>query len=138
MKKVIIQSEPIDVPKIMSEIGTDEDGAIVSFTGRARNHSHGKSVKYLQYEIYNGMARKELEKIAKEAEDKWSLNTCIVVHRYGKINVGEPSIFIAVSTPHRKESYSSSQYIIDEVKERVPIWKKEFYTDNSEWVISQK
>ena len=134
MRKVLIQKEPLDLDKLMKEAGTDRDGSVVTFIGRARNESMGKRVEYLYYEIYNGMALKEIEKIVNLAAEKWSLSSCLVVHRYGRIGIGEPSIAIAVSSPHREESFQSAQYIISEIKDRVPIWKKEYYSDGSEWI----
>jgi len=95
--------------------------------------SGDKSVEYLVYDIYNGMAISEIQKIVDEAVERWSLNSCLVVHRYGKVAVGETSVFIGVSSPHREESFASSRYIIDEIKHRAPIWKKEFYSDGSRW-----
>jgi molybdopterin synthase catalytic subunit len=133
LKKAIIQKEEIDASKLITQIGTESDGAVVTFIGRARNLSEGRNVEYLDYEIYNGMALKELEKIIGEASSRWPLNCCLVVHRYGRIAVGELSIFIAVSSPHREESFDSSRYIIDEIKRRVPIWKKEYFAGGSEW-----
>ena len=134
-KKVIIQKEEIDITALISQLGTEGDGAVVAFTGRARNMSRGKSVDHLEYEIYNSMALKELQRIVDEAAEKWALNNCVVIHRYGSVAVGETSIFIGISSPHRDESYESSRYIIDEIKKRVPVWKKEFYRDGSSWII---
>ncbi|MFC1668939.1 molybdenum cofactor biosynthesis protein MoaE [Spirochaetota bacterium] len=134
MKKFIFQKEPIEQEKVLAQIGTDNDGAIVSFIGQARKLSKDKEVKYLEYEIYESMAGKELEKIINSAYQNWSLNSCIVIHRYGKVNIGEASILIALSSPHREEAYKASRYIIDTIKKTVPIWKKEFYTDNSSWI----
>jgi molybdopterin synthase catalytic subunit len=128
------QKEPIDIAAVLARAGTSRDGAIVSFAGQARDHSREREVKYLEYEIYEGMAGKELDKIAREAADKWNFTACTVVHRFGKVDVGEASILIAVSSPHRDESFKATRYIIDEIKKRVPIWKKEFYADGSHWI----
>lgn len=133
-KRVIIQTENIDAAILTTQLGSAEDGAVVTFIGRARNNSMGKGVDHLDYEIYNSMAIKELHKIADEALAKWPITTCIIVHRYGSIAIGEASVFIGVSSPHRKEAYESSSYLIDEIKRRVPVWKKEFYQDGSSWI----
>lgn len=133
-KRVIIQTEDIDIAALTAQLGTAEDGAVVTFIGRARNNSMGKGVDHLDYEIYNSMAIKELQKIADEAMEKWPITMCFIVHRYGPIAIGEASIFIGVSSPHRKEAYESSSYLIDEIKRRVPVWKKEFYRDGSSWI----
>jgi len=134
MNEITFQKDPITQATINSKIGTHLDGAIVTFTGRVRKNSRGREVLYLEYEIYEEMARKELQKIEKEAVDRWSLNTCIIIHRIGRVEISETSIFIAVSSPHRKESFLAAEFIIDEIKKSVPIWKKEFYNDGSEWI----
>ncbi len=134
MKKTAFQKEPIDVERIIRETGTRSDGALVSFTGRARNRSEGKEVLKLEYELYESMARKELEKIVDNAMEKWELSCCTVIHRYGTVNIGEASIVIAVSSPHRQDSFSACMFIIDEIKMKVPVWKKEFYSDGSVWI----
>ncbi len=134
MKKVIIQKEEIDLRDCVERLGNAADGAVVTFTGRARNASGDKKVEYLEYDIYNGMAIREMERIVDEASDRWALGSCMVVHRYGKISIGEASVFIGVSSPHREESFASARYIIDEIKHRVPIWKKEYYAGGSQWV----
>ncbi len=134
MKRVIIQKDPIDFNKFIDNVASDSDGAVVTFIGRARNSSRGKDVTSLDYEVYDTMARREMEKIMNEAVDRWSLNGCVIVHRYGHVNIGEASIFITVSSPHRDESYRASRYIIDTIKQKVPIWKKENYSDGSSWI----
>jgi molybdopterin synthase catalytic subunit len=134
MKKIILQVEPIDIPRLLQEVGTDSDGAVVSFVGRTRKDSRGKTVLHLEYEAYNEMARKELEKAADDAAEKWGITTCMVAQRFGRIEVGEASIIIAVSSPHRREAFQAAQYLIDTIKQKVPIWKKEYYSDGSAWI----
>lgn len=134
MKKITLQKEPIDIALVMNEAGLDSDGAVVSFIGRARNSSRGKSVIYLEYEAYSEMARKQIQKLLDDAAARWALGSCILVHRIGRVNVGEASIIIAASSPHRHEAFQAVQFIIDTVKERIPIWKKEFYPDGSSWI----
>ena len=134
MIRIKYQTEPIDVNSIVENIGSDADGAEVIFIGTVRNNSNGKEVLYLEYEIYNEMAEKELEKIAVETFTNWKISRCEVVHRYGKVEIGETSIVIAVASGHRDESYKASRYIIEEIKKRVPVWKKEFYSDGSNWI----
>ncbi|OHD67013.1 MAG: hypothetical protein A2176_16200 [Spirochaetes bacterium RBG_13_51_14] len=134
MKTIILQQEAIDIVHVIREAGTDSDGAVVSFIGRVRNNSNGKTVLHLEYEVYSQMARIEIQKVVDDAYARWSLSTCVVVHRYGRIGIGEASIVIAASAPHRKEAFQAVQYIIDTVKERVPIWKREFYSNGSSWI----
>ncbi|OHD70620.1 MAG: molybdenum cofactor biosynthesis protein MoaE [Spirochaetes bacterium RBG_16_49_21] len=134
MKKIILQNEPIDMAQMLHEVESDSDGAVVSFVGKVRKNSRGKNVLHLEYEAYREMARKELAKAADEAEEKWGISNCLVAHRFGRIEVGEASIIIAVSSPHRHEAFLAAQYLIDTVKKKVPIWKKEYYSDGSSWI----
>ena len=134
MKKITIQKEPIDIALVMNEAGSDSDGAVVSFIGRARNNSNGKPVLYLEYEAYGEMARKQLQKVIDDAAARWALGSCMLVHRIGRVNVGEASIIIAASSPHRNEAFQAVQFIIDTIKKQIPIWKKEFYPDGSSWI----
>ena len=134
MNKIVLQNEPIDISRVLSEVGTDSDGAVVSFVGRVRNFSNEKTVLHIEFEAYNEMARKEIKKAADDACEKWHLNSCLVMHRFGRIEIGEACIIIAVSSPHRKEAFQAAQYIIDAIKKEVPIWKKEFYSDGSSWI----
>ncbi len=134
MKSISIQSEPVDAGKILEENVSPGDGSDLLFCGRVRDNSRGKNVRFIDYQVYPEMAVKEMDRIACEAIEKWSLNRCVVVHRYGRVMPGETSIIILVSSPHREESYAASRYIIDEIKKRVPVWKKEYYDDGSEWI----
>lgn len=134
MKHITTQKEPINLEMLLSQGESPSDGADLVFIGKVRDHSRGKTVLHIDYEIYDTMALKELNKIADEALDRWKISRILIVHRYGRVNIGEPSIVIAVSSSHRDESYQGSRYIIDEIKKRVPIWKKEFYSDGSEWI----
>jgi molybdopterin synthase catalytic subunit len=134
MISIVLQQEALDPCRIIGETGTDADGAVVSFIGRVRNSSRGKTVLSMEYETYDEMARKQLQKIAEEATARWALTDCTVAHRYGKVSIGEASIVIAAASPHRHEAFQAVQFIIDTVKEKVPIWKKEFYSDRSSWI----
>ena len=134
MISIILQQEAIDAASIIGQAGTAADGAVVSFTGRVRTPSREKTVLSIDYEVYGEMAQKQLRKIAEEACSRWPLSHCTIVHRYGSVAVGEASIVIVASSPHRKEAFQAVQFIIDTVKEEVPIWKKEFYSDGSNWV----
>ena len=136
MRKIEFQIDSIDVVSLLTQCGSNEDGAIVTFVGQARNNTKGQKVEYLEYELFDNMAKSELNKIADFAINEWNLNDCIVIHRYGKVEIGEPTIYIAVSSPHRDEAYKASRYIIDTIKKTVPIWKKEFYSDGSHWIGS--
>ena len=134
MKKIYIQQEDLDPAMILESGVNPGDGSDILFCGRVRNNSRGKNVQFIDYQVYPEMAVREMDKIADEAILKWNLNRCVIVHRYGRVMPGESSIVILVSSPHREESYISSKYIIDEIKKRVPVWKKECYDDGSEWI----
>jgi len=134
MKKIILQKDIIDLNNIFDNLGSDFDGAIVTFVGRARKKSNNREVKYLEYEIYRDMAMVELEKITEYVFSRWDISNCAIIHRYGRVEIGETTIFIGVSSPHRREAFQSVRYIINTIKMKVPIWKKEFYLDDSKWV----
>ncbi len=134
MKLVLTQKEPIDINSILTRGALDSDGSDIVFIGKVRNSSRGKKVTHIDYEIYPEMAVRELNKIVDEAMAGNETGRVAVVHRFGRVTVGEASIVILVSSPHRDSSYTASRYIIDEIKKRVPIWKKEFYDDGSEWI----
>jgi molybdopterin synthase catalytic subunit len=134
MIRIILQKEPIDVTAFLNDVGTDEDGAVVSFIGRARCWSNNREVRYLEYEAYEGMAEKELHRIARDAMERWQLTDVVIVHRFGRVEIGASSILISVSSAHRDEAFQSARYIIDTIKKTVPIWKKEFYSDGSMWI----
>ena len=134
---ILAQKDPININNFINEGLTNSDGSELIFIGKVRDLSQNKKVLYINYDIYNEMAIKELNKIADEARSKHNLSRIIIIHRYGRVAVGESSILILVSSPHRDSSYSASRYIIDEIKKRVPIWKKEFYNDGSEWITDR-
>jgi len=129
-----ITDKPIDVLKVIEAASLHEAGAINTFIGTVRNQTSGKKVLRLEYESYEPMAISEINRIIKNAGEKWHLLGFAVSHRTGNLLPGEVAVVVAVSTPHRKESFEACQYIIDSLKETVPIWKKEFFEDGSHWV----
>ncbi len=133
MIEIIIQKEKINFVSILDKCSSVSDGALLTFIGRVRDKSRDKEVTYIEYDIYEEMAGKELEKIANESLREWPITDCIIVHRYGRVDLGEAAIMIAVSSPHRDESFQALRYIIDTIKKRVPIWKKEHFKDGSMW-----
>jgi molybdopterin synthase catalytic subunit len=137
MKLVLTQKEVIDLNEVSGTGASHSDGSDLIFIGKVRDTSRGKKVTHIDYEIYNEMAVKELNKIADEASSNHEISRIIIIHRYGRVTLGETSILILVSSPHRDSSYQASRYIIDEIKKRVPIWKKEFYDDGSEWITDR-
>jgi len=128
--------QPIDVEALMRAAEHPECGAVLVFSGTVRNHHQGREVVKLAYQAYQPMARKEFEAIAAETQARWPELRCIqVVHRFGEMAVGQSSIVITVSAPHRAEGFAALRHIIDTIKTRVPIWKKEFYRDGeSDWI----
>lgn len=110
-------------------------GAFVSFEGRVRNHNEGKQVQQLFYECYFPMAKKVMQEISEQAAQRWEIKKSGIVHRVGEIPMGEIAVWIGVSASHRGEAFAACQFVIDEIKRKVPIWKKETYVDRSEkWV----
>ena len=133
MKKIVFQNEPIDISQNIHEVMTESNDSVVSFVGRIQNKSSDKPVLHVEYQAYCEMARKELNKAIDNATEKWRLKNCLIIHRFGSIQIGETSIVVAVSSPDHSEAFLAAQYLIDIVKRKVPIWKKEFYSDGSSW-----
>lgn len=129
-----ITDKKIDVQKVIDATKSPDCGAVSVFIGAVRNHSKNKDVNALEYEVYGGMAEKMIKRIIDEIKSKWDVNKIAVSHRIGKIDVGEITVAIAVSSPHRKDSIPACQYAIDRLKEIVPIWKKEYAIDGASWV----
>lgn len=129
-----ITDKPIDTLKIIEAATLHEAGAVNTFIGTVRNQTSGKKVTCLEYEAYEPMAVSEINKIINKAGETWKLLGFAVSHRVGILMPGEIAVVVAISTPHRKESFEACQFIIDSLKETVPIWKKEFFEDGSHWV----
>ncbi|MBL7871515.1 MAG: molybdenum cofactor biosynthesis protein MoaE [Cyclobacteriaceae bacterium] len=129
-----ITNQPIDVQKIISAASRHEAGAVNTFIGTVRNNTLGNKVIKLEYEAYEPMAISEIEKIINQAIDQWKLTGFSVSHRVGVLLPGEIAVVVAVSTPHRKNSFAACQFIIDTLKQTVPIWKREFFENGNEWV----
>ena len=116
--------------------GDLKGGATVKFLGTVRQWNQGKQVLEIYYEAYIEMAEPQLNDIVEEAFQKWPLLKCAVIHRTGRLTLGEVAVAIYVTSVHRKEAFNATQYIIDELKKRVPIWKKEIYENGEEWLGS--
>jgi adenylyltransferase/sulfurtransferase len=130
-----ISSEPLDIEALKAEAEDPTCGALVCFEGWVRNHNEGHDVTSLEYEAYNALANVEGERILAEAKQKFGLKQAVCVHRVGHLQIGDIAVWVGVSTPHRDAAYKANRYIIDEIKVRVPIWKKEHYvTGDSGWV----
>lgn len=127
--------EPIDGAGLLARCTSEEDGAALLFLGVVRNHNDGRPVGSLEYHAYAEMAEGVMRQIIAEAAERWEAGRIGVVHRVGQLEVGEASVAIVVAAPHRDAAYEASRYIIEELKKRVPIWKKEGYVDGDrEWL----
>ncbi len=127
--------DPILAEEILERVRTPSDGAVVLFLGVVRDQNEGRDVEGIEYEAYQEMAVAVLTAIAREAGESADTDRIAVAHRTGELKVGEVSLAIAVGSPHREEAYQASRYIIEEIKKRVPVWKKEKFTNGETiWV----
>jgi|CXWL01.1.fsa_nt_gi molybdopterin synthase catalytic subunit len=124
--------DPIDVAALSRT--EPEDGALCVFTGVVRNHNEGKSVLYLEYEGYEEMVVSIFAEIEAEARARFGVARVRIVHRLGRMEIGETSVAVSVSSPHRGEAFEACRFAIDTLKHKAPIWKKEFYADGSSWL----
>ena len=124
-----ITERPIVASEVLDRVGGPEDGAAVLFLGIVRNHNEGRAVSGMEYEAYEEMASEVLAEIAREGSALLGTDRLAVVHRVGTLEVGEPSVAIAVSSPHRSSAFDASRHVIEEIKKRLPVWKREHYTD---------
>jgi molybdopterin synthase catalytic subunit len=124
--------EPIDLAALQATC--PGDGALCLFVGVVRNENEGRPVLHLEYEAYEEMALAVLEEIAGEARRRWPVSEVRIVHRLGRIEIGEASVAVAVASPHRGEAFEACRYAIDTLKATAPIWKKEFYADGAVWL----
>lgn len=125
---------PISVDRLLQEVADPESGAVVVFLGVVRGHTRGRPVQHLTYEAYEALARRELERIVAVMKERWPVRRVAIVHRTGRLQVGEASVAIAVSAPHRPEAFEAARFAIDTLKQTVPIWKKEVWEGGEAWV----
>jgi len=125
--------EKIDPQQIVPSLGRPEDGAIVMFDGMVRNHSRGRRTLYLDYEAYEPMALKQMQVLASEATERFAIRNVALIHRLGRLEIGESSVFIAVVAAHRAVAFDACRWLIDTLKKTVPIWKKEYFEDGAVW-----
>lgn len=129
-----LTDDPIDAQQLAASVMRRSDGASVLFEGVVRDHHEGKAVESIFYDAYRPMAEKEIERIVREIESQFPDVAIAIVHRLGHLVVGDASIVIAATSPHRAEAFAACRLVIDRIKETVPIWKKERGPDGEEWV----
>jgi molybdopterin synthase catalytic subunit len=133
-----LTTESIDMGKVARRVVLPECGATVTLDGFAREWTKGRRTRYLIYEAYDGMALSELQRLGVEAHKRFDIAHIGIVHRTGRLEIGDTSVVISVSAPHRKAAFEACEWAIRELKRTVPIWKKEVYADGEEWVEPQK
>jgi len=131
--RIGITHHPISAAELAARLCAPEDGAVVTFEGIVRNHSRGRATLHLEYEAYEPMAIRKMEDIAGEAKQQFAIDGVAIVHRLGRLEIGECSVAIAVTAAHRKDAFRACQFAIDRLKQVVPIWKKEFFVDGAVW-----
>jgi molybdopterin synthase catalytic subunit/molybdopterin converting factor small subunit len=129
-----LSEEPLDPAAVIREVSDPRAGGIATFIGTTRVESRGRTVHYLDYEAYGGMAEQVMAELAEELKRKHDLCELAIAHRIGRVDIGEPSVVIAVSAPHRAAALAACQEAIDTLKETVPLWKKEVYEGGEEWI----
>ncbi|KGX87740.1 molybdenum cofactor biosynthesis protein MoaE [Pontibacillus litoralis] len=137
-KLYAITSENISIEEVVNKVTRRECGAINTFLGTVREWTKGRQTLSLTYEAYIPMAEKKLAQIGEEIAARWPDAQCAITHRIGELHISDIAVIIAVSTPHRADSYEASRYAIERIKEIVPIWKKEHWHDGTEWIGNQQ
>ncbi|MBM3819018.1 MAG: molybdenum cofactor biosynthesis protein MoaE [Acidimicrobiia bacterium] len=136
MPLVAVTAAPLDLQALTAEVARDAsgDGAIAAFTGLVRDHNQGRAVKFLEYEAYEPLAVKALERIVNEARAAWPATRLAVHHRIGRLEIGEASVIIVAASPHRGDAFAACRYTIERVKQIVPIWKHEHFDGGEVWL----
>jgi molybdopterin synthase catalytic subunit/molybdopterin converting factor small subunit len=129
-----LSAEPLSLDAVVGEVRSDRAGAIATFVGTTRIESRGRAVEHLDYEAYEGMAEQVMARIAAVLKDRYDVCEIAIHHRTGRVEIGEASVVIAVSAPHRQDALAACKDAIDTLKEEVPLWKKEVYESGEEWI----
>jgi molybdopterin synthase catalytic subunit len=130
----VLSADPLSLDAVVAEVRTDKAGAIATFVGTTRIESRGRTVEHLDYEAYEGMAERVMAEIADALKQRYDVCEIAIHHRTGRVDIGEPSVVIAVSAPHRQDAIAACKDAIDTLKQQVPLWKKEVYEGGEEWV----
>lgn len=133
-----ITTKPIQLNECIDRVTRPEAGAISTFIGIAREFTRGKQTVFLEYDAYIPMAEKQLARIGQEISTQWDNVEVAIIHRIGRLDISEIAVAIAVATPHREDSFQACRYAIERIKEIVPIWKKEHWTDGTKWIGDQR
>ena len=135
----VITDQPLQSETLTSYVRRPSDGAVVLFSGVARDNFGGRTTAHLYYDAYAGMAEPVLEQIAREAAERWEIGRIAVYHRIGRLEIGETAVLVAVAAPHRQAAFEAAAYIMDRIKEIAPIWKREAWADGTtEWVGDER
>ena len=130
-----LTDQPIDGSRVLTSVQTTQAGAVVLFLGTVREFTQGRQTTHLHYEAYRPMAESKLRELADEASQRWPILNVAIAHRLGRMELGDVSVAVAVSSPHRPDAFEAGRYLIDRLKEVVPIWKQEHWSDGEvEWV----
>jgi molybdopterin synthase catalytic subunit/molybdopterin converting factor small subunit len=130
----LLSAHPLSLDAVVDEVRSDQAGAIATFVGTTRLQSRGRTVEHLDYEAYEGMAERVMAEIADALKRRYDVCEIAIHHRTGRVEIGEPSVVIAVSAPHRQDALAACKDAIDTLKEQVPLWKKEVYEGGEEWI----
>ena len=130
---IALTREPIDAEKLVADAKSGEDGAVVVFDGIVRNHSRGRRTLHLDYEAYEEMAVRQMRELGQQARERFGVRQVAMVHRLGRLEIGETSILIVVASAHRSAAFEACRWLIDRLKQTVPIWKKETFVDGAVW-----
>jgi molybdopterin synthase catalytic subunit len=131
---VVVSDAPIDPARLLALVSRPDSGATVLFLGTVRDHSSGKSgVTHLDYEVYSELVESKIVEVVAEASNRWPVLAVAVEHRSSRVELGEISVAVAVATAHRADAFDAGEYVIDQLKAKAPIWKKEFWPGGSEW-----
>src|SRR6476659_3450360 len=134
VSQVAVTSEPLDTDALVTLVDAEGDGAVVTFAGLVRNHNQGRRVQFLEYEAYEPLAVRALQRIVDEARDLWPGARVAVHHRLGRLEIGQASIVIAAASAHRADAFAACRYTIERVKQIVPIWKREYFDGGETWI----
>lgn len=129
-----VTAQPLDAAEAVAAIERPDAGAVNVFYGNVRDNNLGRGVSYLEYEAYPGMAEKTMATIGQEAIDRFGLLDVAILHRTGRLEIGETSLIVAVSSGHRRESFEGGHWLVNEIKKRVPVWKKEVWDNGEQWI----